>query len=113
MDFRKWGGKAFKRSEQMKKKLCKKLFSLRRFYNLYEQHFLNLRPLLSITFTQGFQKSKKFSHLTLGSGGKKTVKRSEKHQYQNNPAQKGEIRTKTNFLLCGNFTLFISKNVQF
>ena len=32
---------------------------------------LNLRPLLSITFPQGFRKSKKFGHWTLGSGGKK------------------------------------------
>ena len=36
---------------------------------------LNLRPLLSITFPQGFQKSKKFGHWTSGSGGKKTFKR--------------------------------------
>ena len=51
--------------------------NLRRFYTFYKQKFLNLRPLLSITFPQGFQKSKKFLHWTLGSGGKKTLKRSE------------------------------------
>ena len=36
---------------------------------------LSLRPLLSITFPQGFQKSKKFGHWTSGNGGKKTFKR--------------------------------------
>ena len=37
-----------------------------------------MRPFLSITFPQGFRKCKKFGHWTLGSGGKKTVKLSEK-----------------------------------
>ena len=48
------------------------------FYTLYEQKFSNMRPLFSITFPQGFQKSKKFGHWTLGSGGKNTAKRNEK-----------------------------------
>ena len=64
-----------------------KTVSLRQFYTLYEQKVSNLRPLLSITFPQGFQKSQKFGHWTSGSGGKKTLKRSEKHRYQKNPAQ--------------------------
>ena len=34
------------------------------FCTLYEKKFLNLRPLLSIAFFQGFQKSKKFGHWT-------------------------------------------------
>ena len=81
------GKKMFKRSEQMKKrKNCIKLFLPRRFYTLYEQKFSNLRPILSITFPQGFRKFKMFGHLTLGSGGKKTVKGSEEHRYQKNPA---------------------------
>ena len=46
-------------------------------YTLYEQKLSNLRPLLSITFPQGFKKSKKFGHWNSRSGGKKTVKRSE------------------------------------
>ena len=46
---------------------------MRRFYTLYELKYSNLRPLLSITFPQGFRKSKKFGHLTSGSGGKKTA----------------------------------------
>ena len=52
-----------------------KLFFARRFYTLYEQKFSNLRPLLSITFPQGFRISKIFGHPTSGSGGKKTFKR--------------------------------------
>ena len=36
---------------------------------------LNLRPLLSITFPQGFQISLNIGHLTSGSGGTKTFKR--------------------------------------
>ena len=61
-------------------KIRKKLFSSRRFNTLYEQKFSNLRPLLPITFPQGFRISKKFGHWTSGSGGKKTGKRSEKHR---------------------------------
>ena len=33
-----------------------------------------MRPLLSITFPQGFRISKNIGHPTSGSGGKKTVK---------------------------------------
>ena len=51
-------------------KICKKKIPPRRFYTLYEQTFSNLRPLLSNTFPQGFQKSKSFGHWTSGSGGK-------------------------------------------
>ena len=62
-------------------------FLPQQFYTLYGQKFSNLKPLLSITFPQGFRKSKKFAHWTSGSGGKRDVKTSEKHQYQKNPAQ--------------------------
>ena len=70
------GKKTLKRSEQMPK-ISKKLFSRRRFDTLYEKKFSNMRPLLSITFPQGFRKSKKFGHWTSGSEGKKTFKLSE------------------------------------
>ena len=40
-----------------------------------------MRPLLSITFPQGFQISKKFEHPTSGSGGKKTLKRYLKSEH--------------------------------
>ena len=73
-------------------KICKKLFLPRPFYTLYEQKFSSLRPLLSITFPQGFLRSKKFGHWTLVIRGKKTVKRNVKHQYR------------------GDFTPFIRKN---
>ena len=83
------GQKTCKRSEQMKKKKKteKKTVLPRQFYTLYEHKFSNLRPLLSITFPQRFRESKKFAHWTSGSGGKKTVKRIEKHQYQKKLAQ--------------------------
>ena len=48
-------------------------FLLRQFDTLYEQKFVNLRPLLSITFPQGFWKSNQFGHWTSGSGGKRLL----------------------------------------
>ena len=71
----------------MKKKIVQKHFLPWQFYTLYEQKLSNLRPLISITFPQGFRKSKKFGQSTSGSGSKKTVKPSEKHRYQKKPAQ--------------------------
>ena len=56
---------------------AKKTFK-QRFYTLYEQKYANLSLLLYITFPQGFQISKMFGHWTWESGGKKTVKQSEK-----------------------------------
>ena len=87
-----------------KKPACKARFTKKKltflawqFYTLCEQKFLNLRPILFITFPQGFKKYKKnVGHWTLGKGGKKTNKQSEKYQYQKNPAQWGKIRPKTN-----------------
>ena len=38
----------------------------RQFYTIYEQKFSNLRQLLSITFPQGFQKSKMFGLREVG-----------------------------------------------
>ena len=62
----------------------------------------NPRPILSITFPQGFQKSlKKIGHWTLGSGGKTTFKQSK---------QMTKISLKK--IRRGNFTPFLSKNVQ-
>ena len=66
------------RNPASKAKFAKKqTFFVRQFYTIYKQKFSNLRPLLSITFPQEFQKSKKFGHLTSGSWGKKTFKWSE------------------------------------
>ena len=78
-------------------------------YSLYGQKFSNLRPLRSIiTFPLGLQKSKnKFGHWSSGSGGTKTVKRSEKHLYQKSPAQQNSPQNKLYFRVI--FTPFISK----
>ena len=64
-----------------------KTFFARWCYTLYEHKFLNLRSHLSISFPPGFWKSKKFWQWTSESGGKKTIKRSEKQRYQKNHAQ--------------------------
>ena len=61
-----------------KKKSITKKICPRDFTPLYELKFSNLRPLLSITFPQGFRISKKFGHWTLENGGKMTFKRNEK-----------------------------------
>ena len=84
MDFGlwKWGHKKRLNRVNKCKTICKSLFLPQLFYTLYEQKFSNLTPLLSITFSQGFRKSKKLGHWTSGSGGKKTVRCSEKHWFQ-------------------------------
>ena len=51
--------RTFKRSEQINKS---------QLYTRYEQKISNRQPLLSITFLQGFQKSKKFGHWNSGRG---------------------------------------------
>ena len=48
---------------------------MRRFETTFKLKCLNVTPLLSITFPQGFQIFKYIGHPTSGSGGKKTVKR--------------------------------------
>ena len=58
----------------------------RRFYTIVEKKCSNLKPLLSISFSQGFRISKKIGHWTLGNGDKKTFKWSEqmkKKMYKN------------------------------
>ena len=74
------GNKTFKQSEQSKK-VCKKLFSPRQFYTLYQQKFSNMRPIISITFPQSFRKYKKVWTLESMKGGQKDRK-SKKHQYK-------------------------------
>ena len=59
----------------------KKTFFARHLLTIFKQKCSNLRPLLSITFPQGFQISKNIGHLTLGSGGKKTFKRYLKSEH--------------------------------
>ena len=65
-----------------KKKIQNLFFAVAILHPNIQKFFLNLIPLFSITFPQGFRKSKQFGHWTLRNGGKKTVKRSDKHRYQ-------------------------------
>ena len=68
--------KRYFKSEKKRRK--KTFFFARRFQTIFKQKCSYLRPLLSITFPQGFQISKIIGHPTLGSGGKKTVKKDPK-----------------------------------
>ena len=61
----------------------KTLIFARQFLTIFKQKCSNMRPLLSITFSQGFRISKNIWHLTSGSGGKKTVKRYLKSEQTN------------------------------
>ena len=63
-----------KGTSKVKKVRENKTFFVRRFKTIFKQKCLYLRPLLSITFPQGFRISNKIGHPTSGSGGKKTVK---------------------------------------
>ena len=69
-----------KKNPACKAKLAKKnlLGFARQFYILYEQKFSNLRPFLSLTFPQGFQKSLDFMKW-----GQKDFKRSEQMKKEN------------------------------
>ena len=63
---------------------------------------MHLRPLLSITFPQGFRICKNIGHPPLGSGGKKTVKR----------YLKSEKVREFFFFFTGDFRQFSNKNVH-
>ena len=82
----------------------KQNFFGRRFYTLYKQKFSKLRPILSLTFPQGFWKSKKFGHWTLRSGDRKTFKWSEQMNKNLKKKKKKKIR--------GYFTPFMSKSFK-
>ena len=69
----------------------------RRFCTIYNQKFSNLRQLLSITFLQGFQKSKKFKHWNSGKGAKIRLNR----------VNKWRKKSVKNFFRLGNFVRFI------
>ena len=60
------------------KKVKKKTFFARQFQTIFKRKCSYLRPLLSITFPQGFRISKHIGHPSSGSGGKKTVKKDQK-----------------------------------
>ena len=67
----------------LKAKSAKKqtFFFAPQFQTASKQKCYNLRPLLSITFPQGFRISKNIGHPTSGSGGKKTFKRYLKSEH--------------------------------
>ena len=86
----------------------KKLFFARQFQTTSKQKCSNVRPLLSITFPQGFCISKNIGHPTSGTGSKKTVKR----------YLKSEKKKKKNFFcaaILDNFQtkMFISETTSF
>ena len=83
----------------------KKLFFARRFSTIFKQKCSYLRPLLSITFLQGFRISKNIGHPTSGSGDKKTFKKDQK-------PKKTEKSEEKNFFLRGDFRQFSKKNVH-
>ena len=58
-------------------------FFSRRFQTTFKQKCSNLKPLLSITFPQGFRISKNIGHPTSENGGKKTFKRYLKSEHTN------------------------------
>ena len=58
-------------------KISKKNF----FLTIFKQKCFNLRPLLPISFPQGFWISKNIGHPTSGSGGKKTFKQYLKSEH--------------------------------
>ena len=63
-------------------------FFARQFQTTSIQKISNLRPLLFITFPQGFRISKNIGHPTSGSGGKKTVKRYLKSEHTDRQTDK-------------------------
>ena len=67
----------------MAKSAKKNLFFARQFKTTFKQKCSNLRPLLFITFPQGFRISKIYGHPTLGKGAKKTFKRYLKSEQTN------------------------------
>ena len=57
-----------------------------------------MRPVLSITFPQGFRISKNIAHSTSGNGGKKTVKRYLKSEHTDKQTD-GQTDRRTNRLI--------------
>ena len=88
-----------------------RFFFVRRFQTILKQKCSYLRPLLSITFPQGFRISKNIGHPTLRSGGKKTVKKTK------NQRRPKKVKKKTFFCaaILDNFQtkMFISETTSF
>ena len=71
-----WFPPCFVRQDQQKK-----LFFARRFLTIFKQKCSNLRPVLYITFPQGFRIFKNIRHPTSVSGGKNMFKRYLKSEH--------------------------------
>ena len=69
----------------------KTFFFAPRLQTIFKQKCSYLRPLLSITFPQGFRISKNIGHPTSGRGGKKTLKRYLKSEHTD-----GQTHRRTN-----------------
>ena len=61
-------------TSKVKKVREKNFFFARRFSTIFKQKYSYLRPLLFVTFPQGFRISKNTGYPTSETGGKKTVK---------------------------------------
>ena len=92
-----WAKRPLKKTENRRrpKKVKKKTFFYsQQFWTIFKQKCSYLRPLLSITFPQGFRISNNIGHPTSGSGGKKTVKRYLKSE-QTHRRTDGQTDTRT------------------
>ena len=78
-----WFPPCFVRQNQQKK-----TFFAQRFETTFKLKCSNLRPLLSITFSQGFRISKNIGHPTSESGGKMTFKQYLKSEHTNRQTDK-------------------------
>ena len=100
-----------KRPLKKTEKSEEKNFFARQFQTIFKQKCSYLRPLLSITFSQGFRIAKNSGYPTLGSGGKKTVKKDQKSK------ETEKVKKKTFFLtaILDNFQtkMFISETTSF
>ena len=95
-----------RRSKKSEKNGEKKLFFVTQFLTIFKQKCSYLRPLLSITFSQGFRICKNIGHPTSGSGGKKTVKKDRKPEKIEKSEKKWRKKT---FFLRGDFRQFAKK----
>ena len=89
------GKKTFEHNEETKK-IRKKLFCNAEVLHPLWAKVFKCETTYFQYFSQRIQKSKKFGHWTLGSGGKKTVKRSEKRWYQKILLRKAKLEEKNN-----------------
>ena len=92
------GGKDIKTEWTNEKNLKKKIFFFcGDFTPFMSKSFQIWDHLFQLTFPKDSKNLKKFGHCTSERGGKKTVNRSEKHQYKKTLLSKAKFARKTNF----------------